>query len=62
MTIHAAALDVALRQMVRDGVEHARGYLRAGGVVEEDEVLIVLQAGELPPQRVDGKSGNSHGR
>ena len=41
--------------MIGHRVEHARGNLRAGGVVEEDERSRVLERRELPPDLVGGE-------
>ena len=53
--VAAAALDVVRDQMVGHRVEHALRDLRAGGVVEEDEVAGLLQRREHGPDLLDRK-------
>ena len=53
--VDASALYVARHEMAGNRLEHARRNLGAGRVVEEDEPLVALQAGELPAQLGDGE-------
>ena len=39
LPVPAAALHVAMEKMVRDCVQYRLGRLRAGGVIEENEVI-----------------------
>ena len=54
-SIAAAALHIVADEMVGDGVEHALRYLRAGRIVEEDEVAGLLQRREHGADVFDGK-------
>ena len=58
VAVAAAALDVVVDQMAGHRVEHALRDLRAGGVVEEDEIAGPLQGGE---HRADGLDRESRG-
>ena len=55
--VAAAALDVVRDQMVGHRVEHALRDLRAGGIVQEDEVAGLLQGRKHRPDRLDRESG-----
>ena len=58
VAIAATALDVVLDQMAGHRVEHALRDLRAGGVVEEDEIAGPLQGRK---HRADGLDRESRG-
>ena len=60
MSVDAAALDVARDEMVRHGSQDARGDLRAGSVIEEDEARVALKTGELRADRLDLKQRPGH--
>ena len=59
LAVAAAALDIVVDEVAGHGIEHALRDLRAGGVVEEDEIAGPLQRRE---HRADGLDREGRGR
>ena len=51
--VSSASLNVAMQEMVSDGVEHRLRGLRTRGIVEKDEVI--LQSRKCSPDLIDRK-------
>jgi hypothetical protein len=48
-------LDIALQEMVVNGIQNELWYLGSGCVVEKHELLVALEGGERCPNAVYGK-------